>query len=78
MNFLTLYSDSRIIIHNANFDVGFINSELDRCKISGLNENRIVDTLQLAKKDFWVNLSVWIHCVGDIILICQIETFMEH
>ena len=50
--FLNFISDSKIIIHNANFDVGFINSELDRCKISGLNENRIIDTLQLAKKKF--------------------------
>ena len=50
--FLEFISDSVIIIHNASFDLGFINSELKRCKISSLNEDRIIDTLQLAKKKF--------------------------
>ncbi len=50
--FLNFISNSKIIIHNATFDVGFINSELERCKISALNENCIIDTLQLAKKKF--------------------------
>ena len=50
--FLQFISNSKIIIHNATFDVGFINSELERCKISALNENRIIDTLKLAKKKF--------------------------
>ena len=50
--FLIFISNSKIIIHNAIFDVGFINSELERCKISALDENRIIDTLQLAKKKF--------------------------
>ena len=45
-------SDSKIIIHNASFDVGFINAELLRCNIQKLNENSIIDTLQLAKKKF--------------------------
>ncbi len=51
-DFLEFLSDSKIIIHNATFDVGFINSELERCKISALNEDRVIDTLQLAKKRF--------------------------
>jgi len=50
--FLNFISNSKIIIHNATFDVGFINSELERYKISALDENRIIDTLQLAKKKF--------------------------
>ncbi len=50
--FLNFISNSKIIIHNAIFDVGFINSELERCKLSALNEDRIIDTLQLAKKRF--------------------------
>ena len=50
--FLNFISNSKIIIHNATFDVGFINSELERCKINALDENRIIDTLQLAKKKF--------------------------
>tara|TARA_B100000989_G_scaffold190241_1_gene143303 strand:- start:612 stop:1322 length:711 start_codon:yes stop_codon:yes gene_type:complete len=50
--FLEFISNSKIIIHNASFDVGFINSELNRCNFSTLNENCIIDTLYLAKKKF--------------------------
>ena len=45
-------SDSRIIIHNAPFDLGFINPELMRCEMKKLNEDMIIDTLILAKKKF--------------------------
>ena len=50
--FLEFISDSKIIIHNASFDVGFINSELHRCKIDVLKEECIIDTLLIAKKKF--------------------------
>lgn len=50
--FIAFISDSKIIIHNASFDLGFINAELLRCNIQKLNEDTIIDTLQLAKKKF--------------------------
>ena len=50
--FIDFLSDSNIIIHNAPFDVGFINSELRKCEKDGLNENAIIDSLLLAKKSF--------------------------
>ena len=50
--FVEFISDSKIIIHNASFDVGFINAELKRCNISELNNDCIIDTLQMAKKKF--------------------------
>ena len=50
--FIEFISDSKIIIHNASFDVGFINAELKRCNISELNDDSIIDTLQMAKKKF--------------------------
>ena len=50
--FIEFISDSKIIIHNASFDVGFINAELKRCNISELNNDCIIDTLQMAKKKF--------------------------
>ena len=43
-------SDSKIIIHNASFDMGFLNAELRRCNMKELNEDIIIDTLLLAKK----------------------------
>ena len=50
--FVEYISDSRIIIHNAPFDLGFINAELIRCEMKELNEDMIIDTLILAKKKF--------------------------
>ncbi|MDC3116431.1 DNA polymerase III subunit epsilon [Alphaproteobacteria bacterium] len=50
--FIDFVSDSKIIIHNAPFDVGFINSELRKCEKQELNENSIIDSLLLAKKHF--------------------------
>ena len=48
--FIEYISDSKIIIHNASFDFGFINAELRRCGMRELNEDIIIDTLLLAKK----------------------------
>jgi len=50
--FLNYVSDSKIIIHNAPFDVGFLNAELARCNMRKLNDDIIIDTLVLAKKKF--------------------------
>ena len=50
--FIKYISDSKIIIHNATFDIGFINAELIRCNLKELSEDYIVDTLVLAKKKF--------------------------
>jgi DNA polymerase-3 subunit epsilon len=45
-------SDSKIIIHNAKFDVSFLNSELKRCNLNDLNNDNILDTLLLARKKY--------------------------
>ena len=45
-------SDSKIIIHNAKFDVSFLNSELKRCNLDDLNNDNILDTLLLARKKY--------------------------
>ena len=50
--FIEFISDSVIIIHNASFDLGFINAELNRCNRMKLDDNLIIDTLELAKKKF--------------------------
>lgn len=50
--FIDYISDSKIIIHNAAFDVGFINSELTRCNMKKLSDDKIIDTLILAKEKF--------------------------
>ena len=50
--FIEFISNSKIIIHNATFDLGFINAELNRCNLNEINEENIIDTLTLAKQKF--------------------------
>ena len=50
--FLEFISNSKIIIHNATFDLGFINAELNRCNLDEINEENIIDTLTLANRNF--------------------------
>ncbi|SOD18959.1 DNA polymerase III subunit epsilon [Nitrosomonas ureae] len=50
--FLSFISDAELIIHNAPFDVGFINHELGLCNLKALDNYclQITDTLKLAKE----------------------------
>jgi len=41
-----------LIIHNAPFDIGFLNSELLAIGRNTINKNRIIDTLPMARKKF--------------------------
>jgi len=50
--FVEFIGDSKIIIHNASFDLGFINTELEKCNIEKIDEASIIDTLILAKTKF--------------------------
>jgi DNA polymerase-3 subunit epsilon len=42
--------DATLVIHNAGFDLAFLNAELDRCKRQTLPRERAVDTLTLARR----------------------------
>ena len=50
--FLDFIGNSALIIHNADFDVSFINNELKLCGKNFEIKNPIIDTLKLAKKKF--------------------------
>ena len=50
-DFMNFISDSELIIHNADFDVGFLNYELSLVKSSNVIEEKalILDTLKMAR-----------------------------
>ena len=49
--FLDFINDDTIIIHNAEFDINFINKELQNCGFNKI-KNFVVDTIKIAKKEF--------------------------
>ncbi len=48
--FLDFIADSVLVIHNASFDVGFLNAELSYQKLPAILPERVIDTLSLARQ----------------------------
>ena len=50
--FLDFVGDSILVAHNAKFDRGFLNMELQRCGRAPIPEDRWIDTVAIARKKF--------------------------
>jgi DNA polymerase III subunit epsilon len=49
-DFLAFIGDSKLVIHNAEFDMRFVNAELARLGLAAIGMDRVIDTLALARK----------------------------
>ena len=50
--FLNFIKGKKIIIHNANFDLGFLNNELSKNKKKKINKTEVIDSLEIARNKF--------------------------
>jgi DNA polymerase-3 subunit epsilon len=50
--FLEFINEKKIIIHNANFDLGFLNYQLQLNKKKEIKKNNIIDSLEVARSKF--------------------------
>lgn len=50
--FLEFITDARLVIHNASFDMRFLNAELSWVGLPTLEDKRAVDTLMIARRRF--------------------------
>jgi DNA polymerase-3 subunit epsilon len=51
-DFLNFVRDAKLVIHNAKFDIGFLNSELKRVSKPLFNLEDAIDTLEIARRSF--------------------------
>ncbi|MDR3224277.1 MAG: DNA polymerase III subunit epsilon [Holosporales bacterium] len=50
--FLDFIGDSKLVIHNAAFDVGFLNHELSLVEAPRIQNDKIIDTLAMAREKY--------------------------
>lgn len=50
--FVEFVGDAKLVIHNASFDMKFLNWELKSCRIAPLPMERAIDTLAMARQKF--------------------------
>ncbi len=49
-DFLAFVGEAPLIIHNASFDMGFINAELSALNMAAIQSSQVIDTLQMARR----------------------------
>lgn len=48
--FLEFIQDSPLVAHNAGFDFGFMNTELELCGLEPVSRDRMIDTVAIARR----------------------------
>ena len=51
-DFLNFIKGKKLIIHNSNFDIGFLNGELSSVKKELIDKNNVIDSLEVARNKF--------------------------
>ena len=51
-DFLSFIKNKKIVIHNANFDLSFLNYELRLVKKKEIDKSNVIDTLELARQKY--------------------------
>ena len=51
-DFLNFIGDSKLVIHNASFDIKFLNAELSWVNLPELSMSRAIDTVMMARRKF--------------------------
>ncbi|MBF0193129.1 MAG: DNA polymerase III subunit epsilon [Magnetococcales bacterium] len=51
-DFLDFIKNDKLVIHNASFDMGFLNMELNRQNLPSIKSDRAIDTLSMARKKY--------------------------
>ena len=50
--FLDFIQNDQLVIHNASFDLAFLNSELRQSGFQTISEDKVIDTLKIARQKF--------------------------
>ena len=48
--FMAFFDGAKLVAHNANFDIGFLNAELGRIGQLAIQPDRVIDTLAIARR----------------------------
>ncbi len=51
-DFLSFIKKSKLVIHNADFDLAFLNKSLQDINLEPISQDRVIDTLTLARQKF--------------------------